>query len=420
MAPTTSMDSTDSQKPHLLLLPSPPRAAARSALNTFYRPALSAVLTRLADCDIPSTLVVAVSCQVLNGPASSRSRRVRWKYAQSLLGGLYVIVASICAERGIATDVGATDAGSVDVRIVLVDHERGREYDLEQPFNGALAGNGTTVPDLAAFASGKQAWQTVFHVSSEDGYGLLEAYLRLVEGKQKFLQKQLVTVDCGTALSTESEIGDERDQEPFVTKGYNSVCLGGTFDHLHVGHKLLLHATALLVAFSEGKMSELIVGISGDALLVKKQYTEELQPWTSRARSVISFLSTVLDLEVKESSSSDNGASAPKDNEELQATLRDGKVLIRCVNIPDPFGPTITEERIQAIVVSAETRSGGSAINDRRLKKSWQPLSVYEIDVLDAGGIEDEGAEGKESFESKISSTTIRKQRMEARAVTNS
>jgi phosphopantetheine adenylyltransferase len=353
----------------------------------------------------------------LKDPVSSISRRIRWKYAQSLIAGLYVIVASVCAERGIATDVGAPEAGSVDVRVVLVDHEKDRKYDPEQQWSGDTTGNGTTVPDLGTFATAKQPWQTVFHPNSEDGYGILEAYLKLAEGKQKFLQKQLVAVDYGTALTTENERDEEDNEEPNVTKGYSSVCLGGTFDHLHVGHKLLLHATALLIAFSGEKTRELIIGISGDALLVKKQYAEELQPWTSRARSVISFLSTIIDLTVSNPSSFGAGNPAPKDNEELQASMRHGGLLIRCVNIPDPFGPTITEEGIQAIVVSAETRGGGAAINDRRSAKGWEPLNVYEIDVLDAGGIEeDDGADGKESFESKISSTTIRKQRMEARA----
>ena len=348
---------------------------------------------------------------MLSGPVASSSRHVRWKFAQSLLASLYVIIASVCAERGIATDVGATEAGSVDVRVVLVDHDKGRVYEKGvQGLEDHPRGNGTTVPDLMSFAAVDQQWSTVFHPSCEDGYELLEKFLKLSEGKKTFLQKQVVAVDCGMALT----VADGQGVQDIAEDGYSSVCLGGTFDHLHPGHKLLLHATALLLCPAERSNCELIVGISGDALLVKKQYAEELQPWTSRARSVVSFLSTVLDQSSHASEVSSGLTSAtPKDNEEIQASMCNGKVLVRCVNIPDPFGPTITEEGIQAIVVSAETRSGGKAINDKRDAKSWKPLIVYEIDVLDAGGVEDEGEkQGGLGFESKISSTMIRKQKM--------
>lgn len=62
------------------------------------------------------------------------------------------------------------------------------------------------------------------------------------------------------------------------------------------------------------------------------------------------------------------------------------------------------------IVVLVEIRGGGVVINDRRFVKGWELLNVYEIDVLDVGGIEeDDGVDGKESFELKISSMMIRK-----------
>ncbi|PHH64868.1 hypothetical protein CDD81_3725 [Ophiocordyceps australis] len=187
----------------------------------------------------------------------------------------------------------------------------------------------------------------------------------------------------------------------------------------------------------------LIVGISGDELLVKKQFADELQPWDMRARYVIDFLATVLDANasmapikmadktietstycqpsIDSNSEQPNGSSPP----ELRAIFRNGTVLVRCANIRDTYGPTVAEEHIDAIVVSAETRVGALAINDRRKHRGWHGLYVFEIDVLDAvsdqGDGHDQGVKSTAEniatnpFASKISSTEIRKRKAEAR-----
>jgi phosphopantetheine adenylyltransferase len=80
-------------------------------------------------------------------------------------------------------------------------------------------------------------------------------------------------------------------------------------------------------------------------------------------------------------------------------------LAFKFVEISEMFGPTITEEDLDAIVVSKETRSGGALINDERTKKGWKALAVFEVDVLQSGEATDE------SFESKISSTDIRRRR---------
>ena len=46
------------------------------------------------------------------------------------------------------------------------------------------------------------------------------------------------------------------------------------------------------------------------------------------------------------------------------------------IEISDPFGPTITDERIDAIVVSSETISGAYKINEIRKSKGYPELSV--------------------------------------------
>ncbi|GKT92370.1 pantetheine-phosphate adenylyltransferase family protein [Colletotrichum tofieldiae] len=99
----------------------------------------------------------------------------------------------------------------------------------------------------------------------------------------------------------------------------------------------------------------------------------------------------------------------------MEATFRDGAITVECVEIQDPFGPTITQEEMDVLVFSGETRSGGQAVNDQRTALGWKPLETYEVEVLDANDLGDE-ASRTENFASKISSTAIRQQKAEAAA----
>ena len=83
---------------------------------------------------------------------------------------------------------------------------------------------------------------------------------------------------------------------------------------------------------------------------------------------------------------------------------------IRYVEIFDPYGPTITDQAIEALVISAETRAGGDAVNKKRQEKHWPPLEVFEVGVVDG---EDSISQGQtstnaEDFQKKLSSTAIR------------
>jgi phosphopantetheine adenylyltransferase len=384
------------------------------------------VLSKLKQASTASrqapTLIIAIASPILSaGPPQSRT--VKWKTAQSLLAGVYSIIAALCAEQNIKTDIGA-GAGSVDARVMLVDHERKRNYSKTSG-SSSYERNCTPVLDLASFATtALTPWSAVYHPSTEAGYELLAAYLALAEGKQTFLQKQLVAVQGGLSLSVapqgQASVDISSSPAASTDKIYNTVVLGGTFDHVHPGHKLLLHATALLLRIPKQPdstsstatpTSTLIVGITGDAMLQNKKYAEELESWEARCQSVFFFLSTIF-----------NSSPAPQmtqgpSGKEMQASYVNDTVLVRCCDLQDAFGPTISEEALDAIVVSGETRGGGQAVNNRRKEKGWHELDVYEIDVLDARGLGDgAGDKSGQDFTAKISSTAIRQQRAEARA----
>ncbi|CAG7565795.1 unnamed protein product [Fusarium equiseti] len=392
--------------PSLLLLPSPPQPPSPSTLSAAYRAPITSVLQRLKSASLPQTLIIGLALPILTGP-SANSKKISWSTAQSLLAGLYTLTSVICTKEDIPLDVGAGQ-GSVDVRIILIDHEKGRRY--EPNFEGQFEANCTAVLDLAVFATKVRSWEMVYHPSCEEGYELLSSFLQLAEKKQTFAQSQLVAIEGGISLTTEQKLSSEEPRQ-----GFNTVCLGGTFDHLHPGHKLLLHASALLLNIppkDSDKTCTLIVGISSDELLAKKKYAEELQPWTERTQTVLSFLSTLLEYDTTATS-----PSTQTTPDETIATLRDGRVKVRCIVLRDPFGPPIHEEDADAIVVSGETCSGGKAINDRRTEKGWKPLEVFEIDVLDADEIAEEGVSKTGDFAAKISSTAIRQKRAEAKGL---
>ncbi|KFY06348.1 hypothetical protein V492_08071, partial [Pseudogymnoascus sp. VKM F-4246] len=203
------------------------------------------------------------------------------------------------------------------------------------------------------------------------------------------------------------------------SKTHSVVAVGGTFDHLHAGHKLLLTSTALMLQPPTGPSSQprrLIIGITGDELLKNKKYAEQLESWQRREEGVINFLVPLLSFTTPGSAEDTKRTSFDEpvvNGRGVSTHLRQAGITIECVEIQDPFGPTITDEAVSALVVSGETRDGGAAVNTKRQEKGWASLEVFEIDVLDAG--EDAPAEGSktESFAAKISSTAIRRKRAE-------
>ncbi|ROT36983.1 cytidylyltransferase [Sodiomyces alkalinus F11] len=427
--------SSREELPSLLLLPPPPAPASRASLSAAYQPSLQAALAKTRDEARPATLFIAVVSPVLSG-AGPRNKNLSWFHAQSLLAGLYSLIAALCADAGIPCEMGG-GPGSVDARIILVDdHEPEAGHgEAENKTQGLVAvGNNTAVVDLATFACAYQPWNLIFYPEGEAAYRVRASFLKCAEGRQTMLRSQLVAVASGltmndkatgTPAATNTDNASAQGNQG-TPQSYETVCLGGTFDYLHPGHKLLLTAGTLLLRIPEHgatrRSSRFIVGITGDALLKNKKFAEYVQAWDERASAVVDFVSSLLELR-DEGWGETWGRTGPvrsvtrREPGRMEAEFREGRVKLECVEIQDAFGPTITDERVESLVVSGETRAGGQAVNDRRKGLGWKELEVYEVDVLDAQEAFDEvEPRNRQDYSSKISSTALRQRRADTAA----
>lgn len=397
--------------PSLLLLPPPPRPAGPLELSAAYRPTLNSVISKLKSSKSPngSTLIIALLAPVLSGQFR-RHKSLVWSEQQSILAGMYSLISHVCSQLGVPTEVDG-GLGSVDTRVVLIDHDVTKR--IPEDFKLAIEPNNTVVVQLTTFVAAYHPWKQIFSASTEAGHQQLANYLRMYEGIQTLNQDQLVAVDGGLTLNTQSLESVHGAQS--TTTPQSVVCLGGTFDHLHPGHKLLLTAAILLLKVPDEGSAEpcsFVVGITGDELLKNKKYAEFVQSWEDRAMSVIEFLSSMLELQ-KQGWKRGAAPKITKKDGEITALFRSDTISVSCVQIQDAFGPTITQENMDALVVSGETRSGGAAVNAKRTEQGWHPLQIFEVDVLSAEEITDEPTK-TENFASKISSTAIRKMRAES------
>lgn len=135
-----------------------------------------------------------------------------------------------------------------------------------------------------------------------------------------------------------------------MEKKFKNVAVGGTFDEFHKGHRALL-----MKAFEVGE--KVLVGLSSD------EFAEKLR---RQKNHVI--------------------ACYEKRLAELKEFLKQHNFLERAEIIPltDAYGVTLSQECLDALVVSRETEYMAQEINKKRGKKGLKPLKIIVIEMVPA------------------------------------
>lgn len=127
---------------------------------------------------------------------------------------------------------------------------------------------------------------------------------------------------------------------------FNHAAVAGTFDRLHLGHKALL-----LKAFSHAK--HVSVGITSQQMVQDKTLSGIVLPYDLRLSEVQQFLSS--------------------------QNLLDKATLLQ---INDIYGSALTDQTLEALVVSSKTIAGANEVNKKREGANLKPLIVIVADYI--------------------------------------
>ncbi|MFX0017178.1 MAG: pantetheine-phosphate adenylyltransferase [Candidatus Hermodarchaeota archaeon] len=145
---------------------------------------------------------------------------------------------------------------------------------------------------------------------------------------------------------------------------FNKLGMGGSFDHLHEGHKYLIK-----IALSLSR--KVIIGLTTQSLLKNKKFPSKIENYKTREENLKEFIKTFTDIS-----------------------------RVEIIPLEDPYGPPIHEPDYESIIVSQETYNTALKINEIRESKGFSPLILIVIPII------------KDYKNQKISSTAIREQLM--------
>ena len=175
----------------------------------------------------------------------------------------------------------------------------------------------------------------------------------------------------GAAAAARDASEDEAALFPDGSFAFDHLALGGTFDRLHSGHRLML---AVAAALTRGL---LYLGITADALLHGKPYAALVQPAAARSAAAAAYL----------------------------ASVRPG-LRVDASSLTGEPPKAVTHAHMQALVISRETAAGGEAVQAQRAARGYPPLQMLTVDLV--------GADSQSPMARKLSSSGLRALEAEA------
>lgn len=124
------------------------------------------------------------------------------------------------------------------------------------------------------------------------------------------------------------------------------VAVGGTFDELHRGHKVLL-----MKAFETG--DHVLIGLCSDEFVNKLAKPHLTAPFEERLKELNKFLTKL-------------GVSERAE----------------IIPLNEPYGPSSTDATIDGLVVSQETESTANRINQQRRKSGLPLLKIVTVNMV--------------------------------------
>jgi len=129
---------------------------------------------------------------------------------------------------------------------------------------------------------------------------------------------------------------------------FRVVAVGGTFDEFHKGHKTLLEK-----AFEIGE--KVLIGLCTDEFVKRMKKPHVVASYEKRLKELKNWLSK-------------------------KGWLERAKII----PLNDPYGVTISEGCVEALVVSRETEPRAYEINQKRQEKGLKPLKIVVIEMVPA------------------------------------
>ncbi|MHA1786316.1 MAG: phosphopantetheine adenylyltransferase [Candidatus Helarchaeota archaeon] len=132
-----------------------------------------------------------------------------------------------------------------------------------------------------------------------------------------------------------------------IKKKYKLVGVSGTFQPpLHAGH-----VTLIKKAFEVSE--KVMIGVTSDEMTKHKTLSEKIPSFDERKQNILLFL---------------------KKNRFIERAI--------VIKLSDPFGPSIEDKGLEAIIVSEETLFMGKVINQKRKEKNLPPIDFIGIKMV--------------------------------------